>query len=285
LNSYKKPFLFFFIFSVICNIAFSQVDSTLQKFWGLNTGSIHYSSIDEIFTPFNYSGYSANFEIYKRVVSNKDIREYTVSFASIKRAPENVKLYSKFIETSYDGGTYSINADKQFKSFNTLLFSSSFKYLRKLAFPYFKKHTVYYGISADFFAGIRNSIADPELFSFAFSPGIAYKYNLNNHFSLLIESSVSVLSVNLRKPYSGAEAQLTDTYTAKYYYDYALSNYAINFVNSYFKLSNSVMLQSRISDRTAFTISYISQYMNLKFPRNLTSATDIVEAGINIKFK
>jgi hypothetical protein len=277
--------LLLFIFQNLIIITLSgKQDTTSLNYLGFETGYCSYASIDEIFTPFLYTGNSQVFAIDKTTIFDQSIHKLDISYSKMLRVPADLSIKESFIILGQDvGQQYRWTTDPEFRESKTINLHIADTYFRCIPLQFWSHDKFYFGIKTIFSAILRPSFANPELISLTVNPGILYQYKIRNLFKLSLENYLNLLGLSIRRPYAGAEAQITNKYDFNYFLDYTTEHLQFDFFHNYFQFISQVKLEKIIGKRMIANINYQFNYLNLHYPRKLVSITTKFNVGLTIK--
>jgi hypothetical protein len=261
-------------------------DSTISRSYGIETGYQTYGSIDEIFTPFLYSGDAALYGFNTRRITNVSIVDFYVYFSQMVREPVSLKLKKSFtIPGSDEGVTNTWNTEPSFLKFNTVKIIVFSNYYLTIPIHILQNDKIFIGVKNKFDAVLRPSFSSIEIVSFTINPGFYYVINLSKKTNLSFETNLNILGISIRRSYAGAEAQVSNNYNFEFYKDYVVEHVQIDFLDQYFQILAKIKVEKHISSRLLVNFSYMTQYINLKVPRRLVSLDNSYNFGLSFKIK
>lgn len=265
---------FLLLGSILC---YSQEDSLNYRVLGAESGYLNHASIDELFIPYVFSGSTLNFSLFTRKYKSRSRIEIRTDFAHMNRKPENIVIPQYYRVLSSD----SIKSEDEFRISKTYISSITVNYLRKLKFHLLPKDEIFLGFQNNNSMIFRNYVEDIELLSFKISPGFLYLFNFDKVNRISFYSYMALFGLNLRKPYAGTVAQISDSFNA---FDYFFENLRIDFFNNYININSRINYERSLYDRLVLNFFYDFTYVNLSYPRKLTSVSDIYGLGLYYKF-
>ena len=265
---------------------YAQCDSLKCIKLGFESGYFSYGSVDELFTPFVYSGNSAFFNLSVSKESFFSRHSLSVKYASIERSPLNIDIPGYYNVISFDSEKYyKVKSESYLRTLNTKYSELKYTYFRKTKVRIFSKNALFVGFCSENSLVVKDDLSNSELLTSLINPGIHYELPLQSKTFLVFESYFTLVGLNLRKPYAGASAQLSDNYTSSsYFWDYIDEHLQLNFPNSCQHFYSKIQLERLIYKRIILNFNYQFSYFSLQYPRNLKSVTNIFGLGFTIKF-
>lgn len=271
---------------IVASSIFGKQDSTLRRYIGIETGYLTYSSRDDIFSTFIYSGSAPYFSFNKLATTRKTFRNLKISFSVIKRRLEGVNAPETFMIIGQDNNiVYKWDAEAELRTNNTYIAIIHHDYYRRIRVSLFQQDCLYLGFVGKFEVILRNNFSNPELISYSINPGFLYKISLKNYCDLLFENNLNVLGISIRKPYSGVDPQLTDDYDFSFIKDYAYNHAQVDLINSYFQYISQIKIEKVLMKKFVIALGYKFDYLNLDKPRELVSVSNNFSIGISYKIK
>ena len=282
-SNYLRMKLWIFLsFLILPHISFSQKDSSPFYVAGIEVGYFSYGSIDELFTPFAYAGYSVGYGIFTKQYKPKSRQELRFNFVGMTRTPTNISVPQFYYVVGYDSPhTYKIESEKVYRELQSFFFILKYSYYRKLNFHLLEKDNFFLGFENQNSFIYRNHINDHELVSLNFSPGIIYEIDIKRGFKGSFESNISLFALNLRKPYAVATAQVSNNYNS--FLSYFKNNATIDFL-SYLNVSTRLKVEKYLLNRINVYLFYDFAYLRMQNPRKLTSVINSSGIGCFYKF-
>jgi hypothetical protein len=261
-------------------------DSTITHTYGIETGYQTYGSIDEIFTPFLYSGNAELFGFNTRRSASKSLVDFYIYFSQMDREPVTLNLKKSFTIPGIDEGvTNTWHAEPSFLKINTIKITVLSNYYFAIPLHFLQNDKIFIGVKNKLDAVLRPRFTSIEIVSFTINPGFYYLIKLNKKTNLSCETNLNILGISIRRPYAGAEAQVSNNYNFEFYKDYIAEHVQIDFLDQYFQILAKIKLEKNISSRLLVNLSYMTQYINLKVPRRLVSLDNSFNFGLSLKIK
>jgi len=242
---YRKLILLPFFILCFVNLQGKQ-DTTKTILLGLESGYFSYTSIDDIFIPFAYSGGAAFYSFNKIVIKKSVFRQLNITYAFIDRKPVSLNLRSSYTILRYDEGLSSVwETDPKYLEVKTNIAKIESKYLIKTPIQFLPNDLLYIGVVGNIDAIFRAEITNPELVSFTINPGILYRLPIKKIFNLALQSNINLAGISFRKSYADAEAQVTNNYNFNYFKDYFFNHLQFDLINKYFKTTSSITIDKK----------------------------------------
>jgi hypothetical protein len=283
----NKYFFMFFLLLLFTGLLHAKSDSLLFRKIGLSVGYKDYSSINEIFNPYIYTATAPNYSIY--LIKRRDLwrNEYSFELSHLNRVPKDMINPTFYNLVSYETGKpFRYNVDHQyFQQLKTNNCHFRFSYYRKINAHIFRNDAIYLGMCNEDIFILNPGIGNPEIISLSLNPGVIYEVSLKGKFHLLLTNQFSCLSLTIQRPYSGAMAQVEQTYNLKFYADYALQNSRIGSFNKYVLFTSQLTVEKDLSKRFSLEANYRFQYQQVRKYRRFTGIETTCNIGLNYKFK
>jgi hypothetical protein len=279
--------LLVFIFqTVIVYSSFGKQDSIKSNYLGVEIGYLTYASIDDIFSVLRYSASAPKYSINDLIIRNKKIRKIGLTYSYVERRPETIDAPNVYMISGLDKDSkFYWNADQGLRVVNTYIFNFYSDWYIKTPFHICTDDKLFLGYCGKLDFILRDGFSNIELISFTINPGFVYSTHIINWFTISFENNFTLVGLSMRKSYAGAEAQLTDNYDIRYFYNYTKDRLQFDFFNNYFQIISQASIEKIILNRIKINFSYQFNYINLNKPRRLNSLNTNFSFGIAFKLK
>jgi hypothetical protein len=286
MGKFFKRFIFVILQCIISVNLLAKQDSTKALYIGIETGYLSYASIDEIFTPYRYTGNTATFGFNKLSISSNKINQITFNYAQMVRVPATLQIKKSFVILSSDAGSSNLwKTEPSFSESKTIILNLSSNHYIKTSLHLISSDKIYFGIKNSFDGVLRPNFTNPELISLTINPGFYYCVTIRKICLMSVRSNLNLLGISIRRPYAGADAQLTNNYNFEYFKNYVIEHLQFDFINKYFQLNSQINIERALNKRIIASIGYQVNYLDLQNPRRLVSLTNNFIFGFTVKLK
>lgn len=244
-------------------------ENKLRKI-GLNAGYYNAGTIDEIYSPFLYSGsnYSLGLKFIKEKEKRKD--QFSFRFAQIKMKPENLVINMDY----FSENEMAVQKDiLMLEFFDTYRFLLSEKNARFVDFY----------VTGRWFTTVNlmtNYFILPELIQSGLGAGIYIEKNIKNH-RLRAELSVPVVTLTIRNNYSQSDIQ---DYEDVNELDFLIKNLQIQLPYNLLAAYSNLGYEYNVSKHFTVEAEYYFNCMLNTSPRPLRSVSGIYSLGLIYTF-
>ncbi len=244
-------------------------DNKIRKI-GLNAGYYNTGTIDELYSPFLYSGSNISFglKFFKEKEKRKD--QFSFRFSQIKMTPENL-----IVNPDY----FSENEMALQKDMLMLDFFDTYRFLLSEKGSRF----IDFYVTGRWFSTVNlmtNYFILPELIQSGLGAGIYIEKNIKKH-CFKAELSVPILTLTVRNNYSQSDAQDYEDYNE---FGFIFKNIQIQLPYNLLAVYSNLGYEYNISNHFTIEAEYYFNYMMNILPRPLKSVSGIYSLGLIYTF-
>lgn len=265
-----------FVFTLLMDFSFSSFagndntsDNKIRKL-GLNTGYYNAGTIDELYSPFLYSGSNVSFGL--KFIKEKEKRkdQFSFRFAQIKMTPENLVVNPDY---------FSENDMAMQKDILLLEFFDTYRFLLSEKGSRF----IDFYLTGRWFSTVNlmtNYYILPELIQSGLGAGIYIEKNIKRH-CIKAELNVPVLTLTVRNNYSQSDAQDYEDYNE---FTFIFKNMQIQLPYNLLAVYSNIGYEYNISNHFTVEAEYYFNCMLNTSPRPLKSVSGIYSLGLIYTF-
>lgn len=247
-----------------------NTSETKSRKIGLNGGYYNVGTIDELYSPFLYSGrnISFGFKFIKEKEKRKD--QFSFRFSQIQMTPENLIVNPDYFSENEMVSQKDILMLEFFDTYRFLLSEKGSRF-----FDFY--------VTGRWFSTVNlmtNYYILPELIQTGLGAGIYIEKNIKRH-CLRAELSVPVLTLTIRNNYSQSEAQDYEDYNEV---DFLLKNIQIQLPYNLLAVYSNLGYECNISKHFTIEAEYFFNCMLNTSPRPLRSVSGIYSLGLIYTF-
>ncbi|MCX7987277.1 MAG: hypothetical protein N2662_10100 [Bacteroidales bacterium] len=269
----NSAFFFFILFFISC---FPHVDAQQgeNRHYSLSLlpSYAYFGSIDEIHSPYRYSGKNFSVLVEGKVCQSTKFQSLSLSFESINRRPNNLPIKESILLESYDNnrGSYLWATTGTFLRKQTYVVQQNFTSNYRIPLSY---------IGGDYFLGYFQQLIAvncpnlPMLELFSLSAGVSssFKLPIAKHIQYQIYFQWLLFSLDARNSYASVDGYLNENEDLNFYIDYLKKHVKANsfWFHNYCAVSQTITYE--INMNWAFIGGYHFAYRKMSYPRTLKS--------------
>jgi hypothetical protein len=269
-----------FLISVTYNIYSQDIIKQERYAISLLPGYNYFGSIDEIYSPYRYTGGNFSCALSFEDLSLQSSTKLSFFYGYSNRYPGSISLKSNIYVISYDKNyKYTWQATSSFLNKETHYFNEYFSDYYQIAnLPL--STTLNLGFFQNSSLTYCKNNTTLELFSVSLGPCIALKNRLFEKVQLDLSIKSTIISLDIRNSYASVVGFVDDNNKmSNLFEDFKKYTY-INNAFQHLDVSSEIMLRYNLNNHLAIISSYYFEYNHLSRPRPLKSAIYNINMGI-----
>jgi len=276
----EKKFLILIIFGIVnYNTFYSQEKNHLLS---INSGKIVYDGIDEIIGTLKYIGNDYAFGIkYNKEKEDKELSINLLLSLKIERKPSSIVIPEYINIISYDdNNNYSIETNEELRLQKSHIGFFSLSYTKNILDKN-KRSRFNVGASLYSYFVLTENLGNPELFIMSLEPNFSFFHYINKNIGIKINSSGGLLSLNVRRTYSGIDGYTSNDING---FKYLCDRSQFNLFSQYYHFNIQATIELKIIGPLYSSFSYWVDYFHIKKPRRYKAAADYYLIGLSYLF-